>query len=103
MPCSDVRENPCSGLVDGYQTEIRKLRNKITKLEAGLCAIITELEKKGIAQVILAIASRRGKIDLDEFWKNHSKEDKTRLRKQFKKFSEHEQEVIKELIRKGKL
>jgi len=67
-------------------------------LEAGLCAIITELEKMGIANTVVSQASKSGLINLMDFWSHHSKEDEARLAKELHKFSEHEQIILKRLL-----
>lgn len=76
----------------------RKLYDQNRKLQAGLCAIITELEKEKIADRVITQASKSGLIDLVSFWASHSKEDEARLSKELHKFSEHEQEVLKRLL-----
>lgn len=105
MPCYDGRdrENVRTEYINGvnpepYQYEIRKLKDQVKRLEAGLCAIITEIQKEGIADRVITQASKSGLIDLVGFWANHSKEDEVRLSKELHKFSEHEQAVLKRLL-----
>jgi hypothetical protein len=109
MPCyaDRDRKNVRTEYVNGvdptpYKYEIDNLKDKVKRLEAGLCAIITELEKREIANEVISQASKSGLIDLMEFWEQHSKEDEARLAKKFHQFSEHEQEVIRKMIRDGK-
>lgn len=109
MPCYDSRdkENVRTEYVNGvdptsYNHKIRNLTDQVKRLEAGLCALITELEKRGIATKVISQASKSGLIDLMSFWENHSKEDEARLAKKFHQFSEHEQEVIRKMVRDGK-
>jgi hypothetical protein len=118
MPCYDSRdhggypdENSERGLrteyVSGVNPEpllnkIGKYKDKVKKLEASLCALITELENRGIANEVISKASKSGLIDLMDFWEKHSKEDEARLAKKFHTFSEHEQEVIRKMIKDGK-
>ena len=71
-------------------------RNKY--LEAGLCAIITELEKRDIANEIITKASKNGIIDLMNFWSCHFDNDKTRLSVELFKYSEHEKAIIKQIL-----
>jgi hypothetical protein len=79
--------------------EAQKDRNN--KLEASLCALITELEKRDIANDVISQASRSGLIDLMKFWQDHRQEDEARLANRIHRmFSEHEQEVIKNLLNK---
>lgn len=81
----------------------RDLINDNNYLEACLCAIITELEKKKIANEIITKASRSGLLDIMGFWLEHSRKDKTRISNKFHSFSEHEQSLIKKLIINGEL
>ncbi len=105
MPCYDgrERENVRTEYINGvdpipYEYKIKDLNDQVKRLEAGLCALITELEKEGIADRLITQASKSGLIDLVDFWSNHSKEDETRLSKELHKFSEHEQAVLKRLL-----
>ena len=109
MPCYDGRdrENVRTEYVNGvdptpYNYKISNLTDQVARLEAGLCAIITELEKKGIANEVISQASKSGLINLMDFWEKHSKEDEARLAKKFHSFSEHEQDVIRKMVREGK-
>ncbi len=81
------------------QTEPRKIR----ELEAALCAIISELDRRKIAPEILVNASKDGEIDLVSWWATHKQEDEIRLRMEFNKFSAHERELLKKLIANKKL
>ena len=109
MPCYDYRGDEARIVYQNgvdpepYRRTIDEILNTNSKLEASLCALITELEKRGLATEILPQASRSGLIDLMSFWKEHSKEDEARLSNLFHKFSEHEQDMIKKLIKEGKL
>ena len=75
-------------------------RNKY--LEAGLCAIITELEKRNIANEIINKASKNGIIDLINFWNCHFDNDKTRLSVELFKYSEHEKAIIKQILNENR-
>lgn len=108
MPCYDDRIN-ANGVVykdrdsPKHKELIEELSSYNSKLEAALCAVITELEKKGIADEIFSAASINGGIDLMIFWMHHSKEDESRLAAELHKFSEHEQRVLKRLLNKQDL
>lgn len=80
---------------------IGSLERENKKIEAMLCAVITELEKDGLANEVISQASKSGVINIMDFWERHSKEDETRLAKELHKYSEHEQEVIKKLLNKN--
>ena len=81
------------------EVKLEKEKDRNDKLEASLCALITELEKRDIANDVISQASRSGLIDLMGFWKEHKQEDEIKLaNKLHTMFSEHEQEVIKKLL-----
>jgi hypothetical protein len=82
------------------QIKIAKLTDKNEWLEACLCALIRELDRRGIANDVVAQASRSGLVDLMKFWKSHSEKDETRLAAELHKFSEHEQEILKQILNK---
>ena len=67
-------------------------------LTAGLCAIITELNKRGIANDVISQASKSGLIDLMKFWYQHAFEDEVRLAVELHKFSEQEQSILKRML-----
>ena len=77
---------------------IVELHDRIKWLEGALCAIMTELEKRKLANRVISQASKSGLIGLMDFWKQHSNEDETRLANELHKYSEHEQEVLKRLL-----
>jgi hypothetical protein len=82
--------------------EIIKLTDAVKRLEAGLCALISELDRKGIANEIISQASKSGLINLMDFWEAHSKEDETRIARALHHFSEHEQIVMKKILNSNK-
>lgn len=87
----------------GENEDLKKQKDRNDKLEASLCALITELEKRDIANEVIAQASRSGLIDLMGFWKEHKQEDETKLaNKLHTMFSEHEQELIKKILNQKK-
>lgn len=112
MPCYDGRDNNChqtSSVVyesnpDDKKTiaNLKKIIDEITevnkKLEAGLCAILSELENDSEIDDLLARAGKRGQIDLIGFWIAHRNSDEMRLSRELNKFSEHEKSVIKKLL-----
>jgi len=78
--------------------KIAELIESTKWFEGALCAIFTELEKRGIANEVISQASKSGLIGIMDFWKRHSKEDETRLAVELHKYSEHEQEILKKLL-----
>jgi hypothetical protein len=108
MPCADngQREHTYTNNTKDIHvlSEMNVLLNRqLTFLEAGLCAVIIELEKRGIAIEVISEASKRGMVDLMSFWEKHSKEDEARLANKFHSFSEHEQAMMRKMIRMGKM
>jgi uncharacterized protein (UPF0335 family) len=110
MPCRDGRDNENVRIeyVNGvnptqFLGKINKIESEKRELEAGLCAIITELEKMGIAKKVLIVASKNGSIDLFKFWENHHQEDKDRLRGKIKTLSNHEKDLLKKMARNNEL
>ena len=103
MPCYDPRGNEPRIIYQDRDNpedkkKIHELKHMNKALEAGLCALITELEKRNIANEVISQASKSGLINLMDFWAIHSKEDETRLAQKLHEFSEHEQEVLKKLL-----
>lgn len=105
MPCydgrndKDIRVEYINGVNPApLEHQIIVKTDRIKWLEAGLCAIISELERKGIANEIISQASKSGLIDLMGFWVEHSKEDEARIAQKLHEFSEHEQVIIRKLI-----
>ena len=90
-----IKDNP------KHQQKIIQLQDEVKRLEAGLCAIISELERSGIANQIISQASKSGLINLMDFWLAHSNEDETRLARALHHFSEHEQIILKKLLNKN--
>lgn len=105
MPCYEPHDRE-------YVNELRNARvdrdklilnqqnqtSQIQWLEGALCAIITELNVRGISDEIINDASTNGAIDLHKFWNIHKKEDEDRLKKELDKMSKHERQVIKRLL-----
>ncbi len=104
MPCSDSRmgaeDRQYVNGVDPapYEYKIDILTTKNQLLEAGLCALISELEKEGIADRLIKSASEKGLVDLATFWQQHSYKDVVRLTKELDKYSEHEKELLKHIL-----
>lgn len=95
MPCYDSRPR------DKAIANVSKLKDaarSIEILEGYLCAIMSELESRGIAESVIVNASRNGLIDLVGFWKYHKENDRARLLAEIHKFSVDEQKVIKQLL-----
>jgi len=102
MPCYDGRDSVQIRTVyeSGISPEKLESANRnIKQLEAALCAVCNELDRRGIAENVLSEASRNGLIDLMQFYSSHKKEDVARLANDIhKRYSKDELAVIKKLI-----
>lgn len=99
MPCYEAEVETKIVYVNGVDPQkINELTNKNIWYEAALCAIITELEKRGITFDVITKASKNGEIDLMKFWKEHSDEDKAKILNTISQLSGHEQEMLKKII-----
>lgn len=78
--------------------ELKKIKEHNEYLEAILCAVFTELEKREIDQEIFDDATKNGEVSMFGFWENHKQKDRERLQKELDKFSEHEKQILKELL-----
>jgi hypothetical protein len=78
--------------------EVKKLKEHNGYLEACLCAILTELEIREIAEEIIDNATENGQVSMFGFWEQHKQKDEERLQKELRKFSQHEKEIIKKLL-----
>lgn len=94
MPCYDPRGNePQIKYVDNPETlETNRM------LVAIICAILTELERNGIAENIITEAERNGEVKIQEMWNLHKQEDKERLGKLIEGLSDHEKSVLRNLL-----
>jgi len=113
MPCYDPQHNHSQSTRTEYVNRpypvdnpkdkalIIQLEDKVKNLEAGLCAVFSELERKGIANEIISQASKSGLINLMDFWLKHSEEDETRISRALHHFSEHEQILMKKILNKN--
>ena len=65
---------------------------------AMFCAVMNELERRGMAEPIIAEASRNGKIDIVSFWAIHKDNDRARLAEKLHAFSKDEHQILLELL-----
>lgn len=89
---------------DSYlRDKVNRLKDRTKELEAALCALINELSTQLDEDEFygfLKLASENGKIDLTEWINKHREEDKKRLKEEvLNKLSDHEIELIKELLK----
>lgn len=100
MPCYQPKKKDLlRSEIDSLKKEIDNVSSdKIRQLEAQLCALINELDRRGIAQEIIQEAKKNGGISLDEFWDIHLKEDEIRIAGIIRGLSRDEQELLKKLL-----
>ncbi len=67
-------------------------------LEAAICAIFNELERRGIEESVISEASRCGLIGLVGFWAEHRKSDYARIASRVHSFSKDEQKIMKDIL-----
>lgn len=85
---------------DEDDEKLKTLSEKVPYLEAVLCAIFSELDRRNIAEEVIAEASRYGLINIMDLYLEHSKTDKARLAKDIHtRYSKDELLIIKELIK----
>ena len=85
--------------IDSIANKIQLMAERCASLEAALCAVCNELDRREIAENVLSEASRNGLIDLMQFYSDHKKEDAARLANDIhKRYSKDELAVIKKLI-----
>lgn len=95
MPCYDSSSRVSQSLVDEKNKDIEKLENRNAILSSMLCAILNELDNRGITESVTVNASRHGLIDIAGFWATHKADDKARLSADFhKRYSVDEQRLI---------
>jgi hypothetical protein len=95
MPCGDMRDMSTN---QDYENQIAVLRKDNRQLEAALCAVFNELEKDGVLDDIIAVASKNADIDLAAIWKRHVSADMDRLKRDLSQYSEHELNMLKKII-----
>lgn len=103
MPCYDPRGSVSTRTV--YESGISPLdleqeKNKRKWMESALCSIFSELERRDIAESVIAEASRNGLIGIMDFWSKHKNNDVSRLAKALHNYSKDEQDVLRKLLNK---
>lgn len=102
MPCYDGRDQGSVRTV--YESgispdDLRGVKDKCNWLSSALCAILSELDRRGITPSVVAEASRNGLIGVLQFWEAHSKSDISRLTKELHRYSKDEQEILRKLLK----
>jgi ankyrin repeat protein len=101
MPCYDDGNWTTRTIDKGGVTPsmLEAANNRSKALEAALCAICNELDKRGIAESALSNAGRNGLINLLQFYAQHKKEDVSRLTYDIhSRYSKDELAIIKQVI-----
>ena len=108
MPCYDP--GPSSHVetrtvyesgISPYDFTVVKKRNEW--LEAALCAVFNELERRDIAPDVMAEASRNGLIGLMDFWSKHTKADEAKMARDLHVYSKDEQAILRKLLNSNSL
>jgi len=104
MPCNNGQHDCNKIYVESdHSKAIGSYLDKVladnARLEASICAIVSELEADGIADDILSRATAKGDIDLSKFWTKHKNKDVSRMQAALRKFSDHEIEIIKRILK----
>jgi hypothetical protein len=105
MPCrsyEDECRNPNSGEVSRLERENFNLQKENQEIEAGMCAVFSELETNPNVDLpkVIKAAAKNGDVDLSDIWAKHQAKDVARLKKDLKKFSKHELDMIKTILNK---
>jgi hypothetical protein len=105
MPCINGYTQDAEESEISLRQTIESNKHRIRYLEACLCAIISELESRGLANdVILDAENNGGALGIRLFWEEHSKSDVARISQNFtKQFSKQEQKLLKKLIKDNKI
>jgi len=105
MPCYDTRKEEVRTVYESGVSplDFEEIKNKAKWLEAGLCAIFSELDRRGVAAEVISEASRNGLIGLMDFWQKHSDSDEARIANILHGYSKDEQEVMRKLLNKQPL
>ncbi len=107
MPCYDGRDRydvrTEIKYVNGIDPSIAiSVIDKNEKLEAMMCAIANELERRGIIHEVVSEASRNGLIDIYSWIVAHGDDDENRLMESVhKQYSKDELAVIKKFLDSG--
>lgn len=107
MPCNDcpppfeMRQmvGELNKEIENEKYKKEKIDAEKKQLEAALCALCSELDRRGIAAEVIAAATHSGLIDLLAFWQEHKKDDASRLANDInKRYSKDELAVIKTIL-----
>ncbi len=90
MPCT-IYEDRAKTIVEPSRNSLDKI--KVKNLEACLCAVLRELNRRNLLTDILESSSIKGKVDVQSWWEEHRKADINRISKVIADFSEDDKEL----------
>ncbi len=106
MPCYDTQGQGSTKIVyiNGIAPEQRDRAIEYSlKMEAMVCALMNELDRRGIGESVVAEASRNGLIDIMGLWDQHKKTDISKIANDIHhRYSKDEQEIIRKLLTPNK-
>ena len=97
MPCYDPRDREPNY---GLSQELKDSEKENAKLTAMFCALTNEVLRHQDGLQLIKDAETNGKINITDFIKEHSEEDKERIKN---KLSTHELNLLKEIIKNKEL
>ena len=101
MPCYDPRDREPNY---GLSQELKDSEKENAKLTAMFCALTNEVLSHQDGLQLIKDAETNGKINITDFIKEHSKEDKERIKDVIsEEFSIHELNLLKEMIKNKEL
>lgn len=105
MPCYDPRDDVPVVYENGVPPdEHEKALAKVSKLEAVLCAVFNELDRKNILEETVSEASRNGLVNVMSFYQKHKADDIAKLISDLhRRYSKDELEIVKHLLNSGKI
>jgi len=100
MPCSDNGETEYrAGYV--HKDTLKAAEGRAMSAEAAVCALIRQLEEDNSiddVNAFLKAASKAGDINIVKWWEKHQKADLNRLDNLLRGLSDHEKEMLKDLL-----
>lgn len=93
MPCNTYDPNPCGHL----RTELDILKAPLKDTEAVACALINQLQRMELDDIIVD-AEKNGKVEIQNWWKQHCENDMSRLSKKLEMFSQDEIDLLRKML-----
>lgn len=100
MPCSDKQPLHIETV---YRDKAETLR-KVEILEGIACALVNEIDKRGILDSVVTEAQKNGQVNIVNWIRDHEAADRKRLEGiVLSTFSVHERRMIKRMMDDGEL